>query len=149
MPKKLNLSDIKKENKIYEQKQKVELSDEYFVNIYPNFSPKKVSELIKEMITDRERAEEIGIDFDEIPMGDWSLFNIVYKFTDLGIPSDIKSKVLAFNELINYEHYGKIIAAFPQESLIKLQDMVNRFNENLELLVEKELEGNTKTSEVN
>jgi hypothetical protein len=138
MSQKLNLSLIKSENKKFEQKQRIDLSDKYHVFIYPHFSPIKTSELIKEMITDKERAEQAGIDFGKINMADWVLFNIIYKFADLGIPSEIKKKVQAFTELVNYEFYGKIIESFPQESLKNLQESIMRFKDNLDLLVKNE-----------
>jgi hypothetical protein len=137
MSKKLTLTDIKNENKIYDQKKKVTLSDEYYVYVYPNFSPIKISELIREVLTDPQRAKDADINFDEINMADWGLFNIIYKFTDLGIPNDIKKKVQAFTEIMNSEYWGKIIESFPQESIQKITDSLNRFSENFESIVKE------------
>jgi hypothetical protein len=110
--KKLTLKDLKNENKIYDQKKKVTLSDEYYVNIYPYFSPIKISEYINETLTDPQRAKEAGIDFDKISLEDWSLFNIIYKFTDLGIPNEIDKKVKAFTDIANSKYWEKIISSF-------------------------------------
>lgn len=137
MAKKISLVDIKNDNKAYDQKKRIDLSDEEYVVIYPYFSPSKVAELIKEMITDQQRANGAGIKFDHINMGDWFLFNIVYKFADLGIPSDIKKKVQAFAHLIDYKHFGKIIDSFPQESMKSLEESFLRFSENFDLLLKE------------
>jgi hypothetical protein len=137
MTKKLTLVDIKNQNKVYEQKQRIELSDEFHLFIYPHFSPTKISELIKEMVTDGQRATEAGIDFDKINMGDWFMFNVIYKFADLGIPSEIKKKVQAFTYLIDSDFFGKIVESFPQESIKKLEESFLRFQANFELLLKE------------
>lgn len=137
MTKKLTLKDIKNENKKFDEKKKVMLSEEYYINIYPNFSPVKISEHIKEIVTDKEQAEKEGINFDEIPTYDWYLFKIVYKFTDLPIPNDIKSKVEAFNCIVKSKLFGKIIEAFPKESLQELDQAFLNFNENLKLIIKQ------------
>jgi hypothetical protein len=140
MSKKLTLKDLKNENKIYDQKKKVTLSDEYYVNIYTHFSPIKIAELIRETLTDPQKAIESGINFDNISIPDWGLFNIIYKFTDLGIPSDIKSKVAAYIEIMNSEYWTKIIESFPEESINKIKESLDRFSANFEQLTQKEIE---------
>lgn len=137
MSKKLTLTDIKNENKVYEQKKRIELSDDFHVFIYPHFSPSKIAELIKEMITDPQRATEAGLNFDKINMGDWFLFNIIYKFADLGIPSEIKKKVQAFTYIIDSMYFEQIINAFPEESIKKVNDAFLRFKENFDLLMKE------------
>lgn len=137
MSKQLKLVDIKNENKIYNEKKKVELSDKYFVYIYPHFSPIKITELINEILTDPQRAKEVGIDFDKINITDWGLFNIIYKFADLGIPSEIKKKVQAFSEIMNSEYWTKIIEAFPVESINKFKESLDIISANIEQLAKK------------
>lgn len=140
--KKLNIGVIEKENKIYEEKVKVDLSNGYYVNIYKNFSPIKINELVREILTDRQRAEESGIDFTEINMKDWGYFNIIYKFSDLGIPSDIKSKVDAFIQVMNFKDWTKILSAFPKESIDEIIESLEIASNNLEEYMKKEF-GNT------
>lgn len=135
--KKLTMTDVKNEVKVFEEKKRVELSDNFHVFIYPHFSNTKIAELIKEMITDNERAEKAGIDFENINSGDWYLFNIIYKFADLAIPSEIKKKVQAFTYLIESEHFSKIVESFPKESLTKFEQALKRFKENFELLMKE------------
>jgi hypothetical protein len=137
MSKKLTLADIKNQIKVYEQKQRIELSDDFHLFIYPHFSPSKIGELIKEMVTDPQRAKDAGIDFDEINMGDWFLFNVIYKFADLGIPSEIKKKVQAFSYLVDSEFFGKIIDSFPQESIHKIEESFNNFQENFNAILQE------------
>lgn len=137
MAKKISLVDIKNDNKVYDQKKRIDLSEDEYVVIYPHFSPTKIAELIKEMVTDEQRANGAGIKFDHINMGDWYLFNVVYKFADLGIPSDIKKKIQAFAHLIDYKHFSKIVDSFPQESMKSLEESFLRFSENFDLLLKE------------
>lgn len=141
MTKKITLTDIKNSNKVYTKREKIVLSDDSHVFIYPHFSPTKMSELIKEMLLDSENAKKEGIDFEKINMADWSLFSIIYKFADLGIPSDIKKKVEAFHLLVDWEHFGKIIESFPEESIKKFTDTFINFSKNIDtLLKSKDIE---------
>jgi hypothetical protein len=139
MAKKLTLVDIKNENKRYSEKKRIDLSEDEYVVIYPYFAPTKMSELIQEMVSDKQRATEAGLEFDKINMGDWFLFNIVYKFADLGIPSDIKKKIAAFNVLVDWKHFGKIVESYPQESINSLEDAFLNFKDNFELLTKQDL----------
>lgn len=136
MSKKISLVDIKNDNKVYSQKKRIELDENSHAFIYPHFAPSKQAELIKEMITDSQRAKEAGIDFDKINMADWSLFNIIYKFADLGIPSEIKKKVQAFYLLVDWKYFGKIIESFPQESIDEFTQTFLRFSENFKTVLE-------------
>ncbi|QJI52494.1 hypothetical protein [Psychrobacillus phage Perkons] len=142
MAKKLTLSDIKKSNSKYDEKKRIELDEEVFVDIYPNFKPTKIKELIQEMVTDTSRAKEVGIDFDSINPSDWGLFNIIAKFADLGVPTDIKKKVQAFNEINEYEYFDKIINAFPEESVDKVTKALENFTETLVALNNNQIESN-------
>lgn len=138
---KIKLSDIEKSNKIYDHKIKVTLDDNFYINIFPNFSPIKLSELIKETIlTDAQRAKDEGIDFDKITLGDWGLFNIIYKFSDLDIPDDIKSKIQAFETIMNSKYWTNIIAAFPEESILQAKQSLDNFTENYKALSQQEIE---------
>jgi hypothetical protein len=140
MSKKISLVDIKKDVKKYDQQKRIDLNEDTFVVIYPHFSPSKMAELIKEMVTDKLRAEEAGIDFDKVNMSDWFLFNIIYKFADLGIPSKIEKKVQAFNVLIDWEYFGQVIEAFPQESIKAFEKAFLQFKDNLDVILDnKEL----------
>lgn len=144
MAKKITVTDIKNDNKKFTEKKKVILSDEYYVHIYPNFSLEAISELINEIISDPKRAKDEGIDFNKINMGDWSMFNIVYKFSDLGIPSDIKKKVQVYTELIKSNYWTKIVESFPIESINKVKVSLDNYYDNLQLL-KKELESKSES----
>lgn len=143
MSKKLTLSHIKEEVKIYSQKQKVQLSDEYHVHIYPHFAPSKIGEMIKEIIQDKLNAEKVGINFENINMIDWVYFNIIKYFTDLEIPNDIKKKVQAYLFLRDSEYFPTIVNSFPKENIDRVSEAMKRFGENLDAISqmnEKELE---------
>lgn len=143
--KKLTLTDIKNEIKVFDQKKRVDLSDDFYVVIYPHFSPTKLTELIKEMVTDKLRAEEAGLDFEKINIADWVLFSIIYKFADLGIPSEIKKKIQAFAQLIDSKYFGKIIESFPKESIKEFEETFMRFNENFQELLKANQKVDDKT----
>jgi hypothetical protein len=140
MAKKLTMKLIENEIKKFDEKKKVELPNGYFIHIYPNFSNEKIAELINETVTDPIQAKELGIDFDKISMTDWGVFNIIYKFTDLSIPSDLKLKIQAFNNLMRTEYWTDIIAAFPEESINKVKIALDNFSANFEALRQQEIE---------
>lgn len=131
MSKKLTLAMIKEEVKKYDEKVKIQLSDDVHTFIYPNFSPSKISEMIKETITDAIRAKEANIDFDQINMAEWGLFNIIKHFCDLGIPSDIKKKVQSYLFLRDSDYFEQILKSFPKESINKVEESLKRVTENM------------------
>ena len=137
MSKKLTLSAIKESNKKYTQKKRVELSDGTHLFIYPHFSqPDKIA-LIKEIMTNAVEAKEAGIDLDSLNFSDWTAFNLIYKFADLGIPKDIKKKIQTFHELVKYDYFGEIIEAFPQESIDGFTKTTQTFQKNLDKIMEQ------------
>ncbi|WP_080845555.1 hypothetical protein [Cytobacillus gottheilii] len=147
MSKKITLTDIKNDNKAYSQKKRVELSDDSHVFIYPHFSPTKMAELSKELATDAIRAKEAGIDFEKINLTDWSLYSIIYKFADLGIPSEIKKKVQAFQLLVDWKHFGDLIEAFPKESIKEFENYFMRFQQGVFEVLDRDKE-NLSTEKV-
>jgi hypothetical protein len=138
MAKKLTLKDLKNENKKYEEKKRVMLSDDFYINIYPNFSPIKINELLKETLTEPYQAKEIGINFDKIALNDWLIFNIIAKFSDLGIPDDIHKKIQVFNDLMNTEYWTSIISAFPEESMQKILEATDKYTTGFNEFIKKE-----------
>jgi hypothetical protein len=131
MGKKLNFKQIETQVSQYSKKQKVTLSDGNYVNIYPNFSPTKVQNMVKEIMSDQIRAEKAGIDFSSIKIDDWGFFNIIKSFCDLDIPSEIEKKVQAFTTLVESDYFTEIISAFPQESLQKVIKALDQTTQNL------------------
>lgn len=138
MSKKLTLSAIKESNKKYSQKKRVELSDGSHLFIYPHFSQPDQIELIKEIINNQAEAKNLGIKLEQINYSDWVLFNVVYKFADLGIPKDLKKKIQCFHELIKYDCYGEIVKAFPLESIQDFQETAVNFQNNLTAVLKNE-----------
>lgn len=49
---KLTLNHIKEDNKRYNEKQRIELNEQYHTYIYPNFDPTRVSKMIKSLVED-------------------------------------------------------------------------------------------------
>lgn len=133
--KQLTLKHIERENKKFEKKEKIDLDDDFFVYIYPNFSPKKIQEMIVEMISDTEQAKELGLEeeFNQIRYSDWGFFHMIKYFADLDIPSDFKEKLSAYFTLVESEFYKTILSAFPKESIEKvgqaMENVANLFDE--------------------
>ena len=134
MSKKLNLAMITESVKKFDEKEKITLSDGNYTYIYPNFSPSKISEVIKETILDYEKARKAGLDFSGIDHGDWLYFNIIRFFADLNIPNDIKKKSQIFVKLIDSDYFADIIKSFPQSSIEKVVKAVDSVNKNLDLM---------------
>ncbi|MCE4051900.1 hypothetical protein [Bacillus sp. Au-Bac7] len=138
MANKLTLTEVKKINKKFDEKKRVELPDGNHVFIYPNFSKKDVMNLLGETFTEFAENQKA---FKKINMTDWATFALLYKFADLGIPSVFSKKVLAFDELLRYDHYEDIISAYPAESIKLYEEMMKKFQHNMNTLIDSKEEG--------
>lgn len=143
MSKKLNIAMIGENVKKYDEKEKITLSDGNYTYIFPHFAPSKISEVIKETLTDFDKAKKANLDFSKINTSDWLFFNIIRYFCDLNIPNDIKKKAQIFVKLVDSDYFTEIIAAFPEESLNRLTEALNTTNKNLELLGKSQLNEQT------
>lgn len=128
MAKKLNMAIVKENIAKLNEKKKIEFDDGVYVNIYPDFAMSKVSELLKEVLTDELKATEAGIDFSNVNRGDWLMFNIIKKFSDLVVPGDIKKKIQAFIYLRDSDYFLKLVNEYPEESLKKVQVGIDSAN---------------------
>ncbi|MCY8934328.1 hypothetical protein MOE21_17215 [Bacillus atrophaeus] len=132
--KKLNLALIEESVSKYDKKEKVQLTNDVHVFIYPYFSPTRLTNMLTELITDPQNAEEKTIDFKSINPVQWAFFSLIKEFTDLGIPSDIKNKVKWFVKLVDSEFFPMIISSFPEESMKKFGEATKMMQENLDKL---------------
>ncbi|MES9779100.1 hypothetical protein [Bacillus velezensis] len=132
--KKLNLGLIEESVSKYDKKERVQLTDDVHVFIYPYFSPSRLSNLFKQILSDQKQAEEKGIDFNKINFVDWIAFSLIKEFTDLGIPNDIKNKIKWFHNLTDSEFFPLIISSFPEESMKKFGEATKMMQENLDKL---------------
>ncbi|PRR94578.1 hypothetical protein [Bacillus atrophaeus] len=132
--KKLNLALIEESVSKYDKKEKVQLTNDVHVFIYPYFSPTRLTNMLTELITDPQNAEEETIDFKSINPVQWGFFSLIKEFTDLGIPSDIKNKVKWFVKLVDSEFFPMIISSFPEESMKKFGEAIKMMQENLDKL---------------
>ncbi|MDW0355635.1 hypothetical protein [Bacillus velezensis] len=130
--KKLNLGLIEESVSKYDKKERVQLTDDVHVYIYPYFSPTRLTKMLTELITDQEEAKEAGIKFEDINPVHWGHFSLIKEFTDLGIPNDIKNKVKWFVKLIDSEYFPMIIKSFPEESIEKLEKAVKMMKMSLD-----------------
>ncbi|MCY8856517.1 hypothetical protein [Bacillus atrophaeus] len=141
--KKLNLALIEESVSKYDKKEKVQLTNDVHVFIYPYFSPTRLTNMLTELITDPQNAEEKTIDFKSINPVQWGFFSLIKEFTDLGIPSDIKNKVKWFVKLVDSEFFPMIISSFPEESMKKFGEATKMMQENLDKL------SNMNSAEIN
>ncbi len=133
MAKKLTLTDLKSEVSKYNIKQRIDLSEDLYVDIYPNFSPSKISELIKNFLDYQDLLKKEELDIKNT--SDWFLFNIIETFVDLSIPKDIKKKVQFYLVLRDSEHFYKIIDSFPEESFERLNQSLEKANKGISELL--------------
>ncbi len=133
MAKKLTLSDLKSEVSKYEVKQRIDLSEDLYVDIYPNFSPSKISELIKNFLDYQDLLKKEELDIKNT--SDWFLFNVIETFVDLSIPKDIKKKVQFYLILRESDHFNKIISAFPKESFERLTKSLEKAHKGISELL--------------
>ncbi|MEM5009244.1 hypothetical protein WKH57_00855 [Niallia taxi] len=138
MSKKLTLSTIKESNKKYSQKKRIDLPDGNHVFIYPDFSPTKTVEFVRELLMEYLNKEDNGLSKTKIDLNSWTVLSLLYKFADLGIPSDTKKKILAFNELLEYEYTPLIIGGFTTESINKLKATMDNIVKNIDLLAKEQ-----------
>ncbi|MEX5481802.1 hypothetical protein [Bacillus velezensis] len=132
--KKLNLGLIEESVSKYDKKERVQLTDDVHVFIYPHFSPTRLTKMLTEFITDQEEAKEARIKFEDINPVQWGFFSLIKEFTELGIPSDIKNKVKWFVKLVDSEFFPLIINSFPEESMKKFGKATKMMQENLDKL---------------
>ncbi|NCT27063.1 hypothetical protein GXB79_02010 [Bacillus velezensis] len=132
--KKLNLGLIEESVSKYDKKERVQLTDDVHVFIYPYFSPSRLSNLFKQILSDQKQAEEKGIDFKKINFVDWIAFSLIKEFADLAIPNDIKNKAKWFHNLVDSEFFPLILSSFPEESIKKLNEATKMLQENLDKL---------------
>ncbi|MFI8649352.1 hypothetical protein ACIGJL_06665 [Bacillus velezensis] len=132
--KKLNLGLIEDSVSKYDKKERVKLTDDVHVYIYPYFSPTRLTKMFTELMTDSEKANEAGIKFQDINPVHWGYFSLIKEFTDLGIPSDIKNKVKWFVKLIDSEFFPLILSNFPEESMKKFEEAAKMMKTSLDKL---------------
>lgn len=146
MAKKLNLKVMKKATKHLDEKKKVvvdvdDKGEEVIVYIYPNFSNTRIDNFVKEMFSDEQKALEQGIDFTKINRGNWFFFNLIKHFSDLenDIPDTVKEKIQYYLILVETPYFPKIVQAFPEESILKLQDAVTDLVDRVGALSDKQI----------
>ncbi|MCS4324219.1 hypothetical protein [Bacillus subtilis] len=139
--KKLNLGLIEESISKYDKKEKVTLTDDVHVFIYPYFSPSRLTKMLTGLISDPQEAKEAGIkSFKDINQVHWAFFSLIKEFTDLGIPNDIKNKVKWYLKLVDSEYFALIINSFPKESLEKLGKATVMLQQNIDELSKKSQE---------
>lgn len=125
---KLTLSHIKEDNKKYNEKQRIELNDQFHTYIYPNFDPARVKKMIISLIEDfTEIANKKGVKTDLSP-GDLLYVYTIIEFSDIAeFPKKLSDKLKMFEEVVKSEFAETIYEAFPKESLQKIENRALNF----------------------
>lgn len=139
--KQLTFSQVKKDNKKYQEKERIEFNDgEFYLDIYQNFEPRKVQAMLKEIGETFTFAKENNIEIpSEITYDIVNCF-IIKNFTSIPSPKDTNKLIQGFIDLINSDYYIQIMQAFSQDSLQKVFDKI---------LKGMEVSGQLETNSVN
>lgn len=139
MSKKLTLAQAKKKLSIYDEKVKVQLDDDFHVNVNVHFSKSKLRKMFIEAMNDLNKAREKGLNIEEISVLDWILLHAIKYFTDADVPIEIKLKIQAFNVLFDTGYYSSIVESFSEENMKDIEEMIKNFNAGVNLLTEQGL----------
>lgn len=154
--KQLTFSQVKKDSKKYKEKIRVELDNgEFYVDIYPNFEPKKIKAMMFDIGQVFNFASENNIDLPNEVIYDFIYCFIIKHFSSIPSPTDHRKLIQGFIDLINSDYFIQIVEAYPQESVEKVFDLMlngmtnvsqveHRKNAILNNLINKEI-----TSDIN
>ncbi|MDE1362848.1 hypothetical protein CHCC15325_3132 [Bacillus licheniformis] len=125
---KLTLNHIKEDNKRYNEKQRIELNEQYHTYIYPNFDPTRVSKMIKSLVEDYVEIQTKKKIKTDLNAGDLAHLYMIIEFSDIAdMPKTLTAKIKMLEEIVRSEHIKTIYEAFPKESLKKVEDAALEF----------------------
>ncbi|TWK86687.1 hypothetical protein [Bacillus paralicheniformis] len=118
---KLTLSHIKEDNKKYNEKQRIELNDQYHTYIYPNFDPARIMKMFKSLIQDfTDIKNKKGVK-TELSPGDLLYVYTIVEFSDIAeFPKKLTDKLKMFEEIVKSDFASKIYESFPKDSLQRI-----------------------------
>ncbi|TWL74974.1 hypothetical protein CHCC15315_1913 [Bacillus licheniformis] len=118
---KLTLSHIKEDNKKYNEKQRIELNDQYHTYIYPNFDSSRIMKMFKSLIRDfTDIKNKKGVK-TELSPGDLLYVYTIIEFSDIAeFPKKLTDKLKMFEEIAKSDFASKIYESFPKESLQRI-----------------------------
>ncbi|OPH47568.1 hypothetical protein BC351_10265 [Paenibacillus ferrarius] len=137
MAKKLTLTAMKKDHtKIFNEKTKITLSNGDYLHIYKEFKTTSIQKLVVDYMEIIEELKKRQIGFKTFKDMTFVYYMLLLKhFTDLNnIPTDIEKMIIICEELINLDLLEQIMQAFPEDQLKKIKKLLDKANENSELL---------------
>lgn len=121
--KQLTFSQVKKDNKKYSDKERIYFNDgEFYLDVFHNFEPLKVKEMITEIGEVFKFSKENDIEIPDGLVFDFINCFIIKHFTSIPSPKDTKKLIAGFHDLINSDYYAEIMSAFNIDEVNKVFD---------------------------
>jgi hypothetical protein len=139
--KKLNMKIIENANKNQFTQKTVSVivdGNEYDIIIDQQFKTTKIEKMVKNYLNSENREK-----FNELDEGakiGYIMFLIIREFTDLEIPNNLKfeEEINLINSLIDLGVFEKIAQNIPESEIIKVNEFLQKFNENLNEIIKNE-----------
>lgn len=139
--KKLNMKIIENANKNQFTQKTVSVivdGNEYDIIIDQQFKTTKIEKMVKNYLNSENREK-----FNELDEGakiGYIMFLIIREFTDLEIPNNLKfeEEINLINSLIDLGVFEKIAENIPESEIIKVNEFLQKFNENLNEIIKNE-----------
>lgn len=145
MTKQLTLSEIKKQDKQFENKKRILLgeSGEYYVDINIKFRPTLIQQMIAELTDKMLQIKEQNIEFKYMDI--YSLLLLIKYFTSFKVPDELSEQIKVLELLIDGGYFGAIVNEFDEEELKKVADTIKKAGEFLPKYFEQIIENNQET----
>lgn len=155
MSRKLTIKAVKDDNKKYAEKKRIDFAGtDYYINIYPYFSPTKIKDMYEDLADTMKKSKEMNIDIKDSYIQEFLLFFVIKHFSDLYTPKKTKELIQFFIEFINTDYYQLIIKEYNQEEINKvisklfevygtssdIEKTTKNLKEQIEIIKEKEEE---------
>lgn len=139
--KKLNMKIIENANKNQFTQKTVSVivdGNEYDIIIDQQFKTTKIEKMVKNYLNSENREK-----FNELDEGakiGYIMFLIIREFTDLDIPNNLKfeEEINLINSLIDLGVFEKIVQNIPESEIVKVNEFLQKFNENLNEIIKSE-----------
>lgn len=155
---KLTINKIKEDNKKYEKTTRFnfELGDkDMYVDVYQDFSPKKIKNLIQDYLTDLEviSTELEGEELGTLGGKDFLCFYMILHFTKMFTEKqkasfDVADKLEVFDALLTSGAFELIVSHFPIDSVGELNDALVPFMDEYISMREEQLKHTVQSQEV-
>jgi hypothetical protein len=140
MAKRLSMTALKKENKLYKHFEEIEVVAQGEINVikvFPFFSPEKVRELVDDAMEFIQNARKENIVINDNEQSDILAYFLIKYFTDVrGFTASKKAKDIydEYKIVLNAEVFNEIVKIFPEESIEKVYQRVIQVNNASEII---------------